>query len=138
MDIAASIAAITAALGLVKELKEIDASFDKAEMKLKLAELTGALADAKLGIIDAQDEVASRNKEIERLTAHLKFRDDETVVLKGYRYHTEAGEPKGRPYCPICEESGSLIRTITSSAPGHPITCPKCKSVFGYVAHFAE
>jgi len=39
----------------VKLLRETDVSLEKAETKLKLAELVGALADAKLELAEVQN-----------------------------------------------------------------------------------
>lgn len=43
---------IKAASDIVKLLKETNVSLEKAETKLKLAELVGALADAKLEVAE--------------------------------------------------------------------------------------
>ncbi|WP_243612680.1 hypothetical protein [Shimia aestuarii] len=58
MDLGSGLSAASTAIGIVRELREIDRSVDEAAYKLKLAELTEALADAKLALTDAKVKVA--------------------------------------------------------------------------------
>jgi hypothetical protein len=46
------IASMSAAIGLAKELVGINKAVDEATWKLKTAELTSALADAKMGVTE--------------------------------------------------------------------------------------
>ena len=57
MTLIEGLTAANLALGLVKDLREIDRSVDEAGFKLKLAELTSALADAKIALSDANLEL---------------------------------------------------------------------------------
>jgi hypothetical protein len=72
-----------------------------------------ALADAKISLIDARDEVDHRDKEISRLKETLRQRTEDTIVVKGMRYekHPDTGKAVGMPYCGRCEAmDGVLIR----------------------------
>ena len=53
------LSSIKAASDIAKLLKETDISLEKAETKLKLAELVGALADAKLELAEVQNLLLS-------------------------------------------------------------------------------
>jgi len=67
-------------------------------LKLKIADLTGKLADLKLTLIEAKEEVAERQAEIERLSGLLKHRS-ELIEAGGYKYDKTAdGKPKGHAY----------------------------------------
>ena len=57
MDIQGGLAAAASAIGIVKELRDIERSADEATFKLKIAELSAVLADTKLALIDAQVEI---------------------------------------------------------------------------------
>ena len=59
MDLLTGLTAANQAIGIVKDLREIDQSVDEASYKLKLAELSSALADAKLALADAKVEMAT-------------------------------------------------------------------------------
>ncbi|WP_106795594.1 hypothetical protein [Rhizobium sp. H4] len=134
MDITGTITAIGAALGVVKQLNEIDVHFDKADLKLKIAEITSALASAKLGLVDAEEVVRRKDAEIRKLSDQLKYKAENTTRLNSLLYDMEDGEPVGRPYCPICEENGSLIKVVQDLAgQGRLFNCPKCKAHLGHV-----
>ena len=138
MDIVGSISAVTAALGLVKELREIDAQFDKAEMKLKIAELTEALSDAKLGLVDVAQTLREKYEQIDKLKVSIQRRE-ETVERNGYRYRKgDNGDPVGKPFCPVCLEEGNFILTVNSFEDGRPTKCPRCKANFGNVSGYRE
>jgi len=136
MDVAGAISAVTAALGMVKELRAIDAQYDKAELKLKIADLTEALSDAKLGLVDVAQELKSKDAEIAALRDQLAFRAAKLVDQGHFRYFAnEEGNASGPPVCPICERKGLFIRLAqdrSKSAGGVTYVCPSCKSDFGY------
>jgi hypothetical protein len=86
MDLLSSLTAISQALGIAKELKEIDRGINEAEFKLKVAELMSALADAKVSLADAQSEVAALKEKLTEL---------------------EEG-----PRCPVCKAGRLLIDRV--------------------------
>ena len=53
-------------LEALKAIQEIDKNLDAAKYKLKVAELMSAVTDAKIALVDAREEVASKAKEIDR------------------------------------------------------------------------
>jgi DNA-directed RNA polymerase subunit M/transcription elongation factor TFIIS len=136
MDIVGSISAVSAALGLVKELRAIDAQFDKAELKLKIAELTEALSDAKLGLIDVAEELKAKDGLIAGLRERLEFREAKLVDTGKFRYFAdEAGKATGVPICPVCEKKGLhlvLAQDRSKGSGGVTYVCPSCKANYGY------
>ncbi|WP_457301316.1 hypothetical protein [Phyllobacterium sp. P5_D12] len=138
MDIAGAVSAITAALGFVKELSAIDVQADKAQLKLKIADITGALADAKLGLIDAMETVREKDKELAEAKAALKFRAENLIRVDGLFYDQKDGKPSGHPYCSVCLDAGSAINLARDiGAAGHPSKCPKCKGNYGMTSSYA-
>ncbi|MGO7133426.1 hypothetical protein AB9E06_21470 [Rhizobium leguminosarum] len=135
MDVVGSISAVTAALGLVRELRSIDTQFDKAELKLKITALTESLSDAKQGLIEVADQLRKKDEEIARLNALLSFRDEKLVDKGQFRYFAdEAGDAKGLPICPVCERKGNyLVLAQDRSKGAGRITyyCPGCKANYG-------
>ena len=131
MDITGGINAVTAAITLAKSLSDADKALDKATMKLEMAEMSGHLADAKLSLIDAREEVARLVAELHRVKEALKERA-KLVRYRGYHYPCDkAGQPIGTPYCPTCLSNGSgLYRLVGSNRMAHENHCPNCKNKF--------
>ncbi|GGD43364.1 hypothetical protein [Aureimonas glaciei] len=137
MDIAGSLAAVGSALTIVKELRAVDAQMDQATMKLKVAELTSALADAKLGLVDVADQLREKDAEISKLRDALRYREDNLISVNGLRYHTKGVHAVGAPICPVCEAKGLFLTVVRDvSSPGHPFKCPSCKANFGNATVF--
>jgi hypothetical protein len=135
MDIAGSLSAVTAALSLVKELREIDTQLDKAELKLKITDLTSALSDAKLGLIEIAEDVRAKESEITRLKNIIEFRETKLVDKGQFRYFADKnGNATGLPLCPLCEKTADFLSLTQDRSKGiGKITyyCPKCKSNYG-------
>lgn len=133
MDIAGTITAVGSALKIVKELREIDAHLDQASLKLKVAELTEALAEAKLGLVDVAEELKAKDTIIAQLNERMRYRAENLIDHKGFRYQQVDGVPKGRPYCPVCETKGIYVMVAQDrNTSGHPYKCPSCRADFGY------
>ncbi|MDW9787716.1 hypothetical protein GOC19_06390 [Sinorhizobium meliloti] len=136
MDIAGTLASVSAALGLVKELRSIDAQFDKAELKLKIADLTESLSEAKLGLVDVAQELQAKDAEIANLKEQLQFRAAKLVEQGSFRYFAdEHGKPTGVPICPVCEKKGLFLKLAqdrSKGAGGVTYACPSCKANYGY------
>jgi hypothetical protein len=137
MDIMAGLAALSQALTIAKELRQIEKGFNEAEFKLKVAELYSMLADAKVALADAKTEIEAREAEIKALTGQFQVRAA-TVEYEGYKYEQGPdGKPVGWPYCPICENEGRMVRTTYSGEVRGEGLCPYCKAVYRYVEDFA-
>jgi DNA repair exonuclease SbcCD ATPase subunit len=127
VDIMTALVTATQAIKLAQDLRGIDKAVDAADYKLKIAELTSALSDLKSALTDAKSELASKDAEIERLSKAL-HRSAELVEYHGYRYDKMPdGKPKGAPYCPVCEQKGTLIHLAKFNRIIH---CPNCNGSF--------
>ncbi len=134
IDFAVALASVTKGLEVLKTMQEIDKNYDAATYKRKIAELMSAVADAKMALIEAREDAASKDKEIDRLKDGLRFRHENTVVVRGFRYEKGQNEgPIGMPFCPRCDTiDGVLIRIAeTRGKDGYKAICPNCKSDFG-------
>lgn len=114
MDFSLALASAAQALNVVKQLREIDTAMSVADLKARMAELYGTLADVKIALSDAREVIHDREGEIKRL-------QDKISALT-------SGEA-----CPICTEGRMKV---TASKP-HPhfsfagvqertIKCDKC------------
>ncbi|WP_298355849.1 hypothetical protein [uncultured Litoreibacter sp.] len=71
-EIVTGLAAANQATQLVKELRSIDSSVDEASFKLKLAELTEALADTKVALSEAKLAIADKDGKLADLNQKLR------------------------------------------------------------------
>jgi hypothetical protein len=115
MEIGTSLGILSKALGIVKELKEIDKNFDMAHVRNQMADLYLSLADVKIALADAKQEISDKEKIITQL--------EEKIDL------SKKGEK-----CVLCE-NGYL--KVTASRP-HPefsfagvqertLSCTECR-----------
>jgi hypothetical protein len=137
MDPATVISSITTAIGFAKELIAVDKAVDEAVWKLKLAELTSALAEAKLGVVELNELVSARDSEIERLKKAFEFQG-KTIKIHDMVYEAqENGKPVGMPFCPRCLAiDGRHIKLAEIEKPGRPAQCPQCKSDFVHQSRY--
>ena len=133
MDVAALLSTISAAIGFARELNSVDVQVDQATLKLKIAELTGALAEAKLGLVEVADLMRDKDAEIAGLAKAIAYKAEHLVERGPYRYKAIEGHPLGLPFCPVCEGRGLFIHIVQHRGNGNGISyhCPACKSQFG-------
>ncbi|MEW8194302.1 MAG: hypothetical protein AB2793_11385 [Candidatus Thiodiazotropha sp.] len=130
MDISSAVQAIATAIGIAKDLREIDRSVDEASFKLKLADLTESLADAKVSLVDAQNKLQEKDNEIERIKKAFEFRGT-TVTKHGFRYEDRGnGTPQGPPFCPRCETKDGFYILLNQYRGISDLQCPECKSKY--------
>ncbi len=127
-----SIAAFATALQALKAGTDIastiirsDRALAQAEMKLKLAELVGTLAESTLAVTEAQQAQVSMQAEIDRLRQALETKG--TVRKRGDAYFmlNERGDPSGDPYCLRCWEVDSRLIHLTRQLPD--FVCAECQ-----------
>jgi hypothetical protein len=130
-DPASVISTISAAIKLVGEIRDAGKAIDEAALKLKIADVTSALADAKLGAVELKEQLDNQGREIGRLKAAFAFKG-ETVEKNNMTYRAKDGRPIGMPYCPRCiAADGFYIQLTALETPGKPARCPQCKSDYG-------
>jgi hypothetical protein len=140
MDIVSGINAVSSALGIAKALRSIEKSYDEATYKAQVADLINALTDAKLAMAEAKEDLASKDKEIMRLTQSFEAKAMLVSGDGGYSYFSdENGNPVGYPACPKCEQvHGRVIQTKEHEFSGKS-RCPACSDVYHpvicYLAH---
>jgi predicted Zn-ribbon and HTH transcriptional regulator len=134
VDFVLGLQAAAAGLSVLKELNKVDNEYDKAGLKLKIAELSSALATVQITLAEAQSEAAKKNVEIAKLQSNFKQKT-EMVEHEGFMYRRSSnGRPLGRAYCPRCLDSGLLMMTTEWK---NGTRCPECKNeyfqmIFGF------
>lgn len=131
-SISGAISAVTQAISLAGQLREIDKNIITAELKMTLADLSSSLANAKLAMIDLQSELKQKDEEIDRLKKSL-VEKSKTIVVDGFYYRDNGeGEAVGWPFCQVClQEDGHFYQLTTAYAGKRVIRCPKCERQFG-------
>jgi DNA-directed RNA polymerase subunit M/transcription elongation factor TFIIS len=137
VDIAATLAVLGQAIGIAKDLREIDKGLDAGEFKARMAELYGSLADVKMALADAQEELRAKDKTIADLRANFEKRAD-LIEVYGYKYEKGSnGQPQGLPFCPRCEQNlGRYYRLAQIAGPRGQVKCPECKSDYAHVTGY--
>jgi hypothetical protein len=95
---------------------------------LKLAELMGALAEAKMGIADLRTGIEEKDAEIARLTKALA---NQSELRHDGSFYFKIGD--STPFCPRCWEVNSLCVHVSpevwDSKTGYYLReCPECES----------
>ena len=128
------IAAITAALSGIKSatdiaklIKNSGVSLEAAEIKLKLADLIEALADAKIELANVKELVASKEDEIKALEARLSIQG-KVVWEEPYYFLMVDDDGKDGPYCQKCYDSAKKLIRLQSPGRNGWWQCHECKS----------
>jgi hypothetical protein len=110
--ISGALTSLKTATEIAKLLRESNFSLEKAELKLKVADLISALADVKIELVDLQDTLIEKDKQIVALEAAFEIKD--TLIRKGDTYYKldEQGQKIGGPYCPRCWENDHKNRQL--------------------------
>ncbi|WP_421591105.1 hypothetical protein [Shinella sp. M27] len=131
MDWAGALSAVATAVGVAKDLREIDKGLDQAEMKAKLADVISNLADVRIALVDAREEMRAKDLEIARLKETFAFKAT-LVDVRGFKFETlPDGTPKGFPFCPRCEVSAGKLHRLSRPKFGSDLACPECKTPYG-------
>lgn len=132
-SIASAIQALKAASDMIKGMRGADFSLEKAELKLRLADLAESLVSARTAVLDAQQEIGelrARIAELERaqnLSERMEFRNNVYFVTG------ESGS-NARPYCPRCFDADDALIHLAELPPGFRdlarYSCANCKGTF--------
>jgi hypothetical protein len=132
-SIVAALQSVRAASDIVKGLRAVEASYQQAEFKTKIAELAELLADARLSVVDAQEEIQKLRQRITELELAEELRDK--LTMRDGVYYLLVGATEKGPYCVRCYESDQRLMPLTE-LPWHfqdfgRWKCPECEQMFG-------
>ena len=121
----AALGNLKTATEIAKLIKDSDLSLDKAEMKLKLADLISALADAKLDIVSLQEKLADAEGRIKQIEAerdqHANVRWQEPL------YWLDGESASDGPYCQHCYDSVRKLMRLQGDDTGW-YRCTVCQN----------
>lgn len=130
MDIAAIgslLGSLKTATDIAKYIRESDISLEKAEAKLKLAELVSALADVKIEAAEVQQAILERDELIRTLKAEAQLRVD--LIWKQPCYVLANAQGKEEPYCQNCYDSEQKLSRLHTDELGY-FECRVCEQSF--------
>lgn len=78
--ISTAITALKTAIDIAKAINDTDKSLEKAELKMKIATLMEALADAKIQMIYTKEIIQQKDAEIKELETSLEKRETASVL----------------------------------------------------------
>jgi hypothetical protein len=116
---------IKTATDLAKLIKDSDVSLEKAETKLKLAELINALADAKIEIAGVQELLIEKDKAITGLQESLEVKNN-LKWEKPYYWLEQNGTKEG-PFCQHCYDNNNKLLRLQGDGDGYWY-CTACKN----------
>lgn len=121
----AILGSIKIAFEITKMLRETDASLEKAESKMRLAELISALADAKIEVTEIQQVLLDKDAEIRGLKEKLKLK--EQLQWESPYYWRIDGSQKDGPYCQHCYDKNQELIRLQGNGEGY-WQCTACKN----------
>jgi hypothetical protein len=118
---------IKTATDIARLIKDAGITLEKAETKMKFAELIEALAEAKIQAADIQETIIAKDATIRKLEEDLAIREQVRYVAPFY--WRAQGDNKDGPFCQPCyDKDHKLIRLQTSD--NKVWICHVCSSVF--------
>ena len=135
VSVSSLLSSLKTATDIAKLIRESDVSLEKAETKLKLAELVSALADAKLEAAEIQQALVDRDKEIRRLADAAKLKADLRWEQPCYFLkNAQGGED---PYCQRCYDSEQKLSRLHTDGNGS-FHCRVCKQTYKTAGRIAK
>jgi hypothetical protein len=129
-SIVTALDALKHATEILRLLRSADSVYEKAELKMKIAELAEAVATARLSVIEAQSEIQALKNQIARTSEEARAK---VVKREGVYFMTEEGEESG-PFCPRCFEADGrrmpLTRFTGAFTTFGKYNCPQCKATY--------
>lgn len=131
MSVTSALVGIKNAIDIARIIKDSNSSIEKAEINLKIADLIGALADAKVAIATIQEDMAEKDAEITKLKNELKISGNIFYESPYYFIKVDDKSERDGPFCQKCYDSNrKLIRLQSQETKGYWL-CKECEN--GYM-----
>jgi CRISPR/Cas system-associated protein Cas10 (large subunit of type III CRISPR-Cas system) len=131
--ISAFLSSVKTATEIAKALREVDVSLEKAETKLKIADLMDALAEARIKAAEIQDVIQEKDKRIAELESAFETKAKLIRQEDAYFEINASGNPFGAPYCSHCwEVNHKPIHLHRERENMWDYVCPACKNSYSY------
>jgi hypothetical protein len=126
--IASVLSSLKVATEIANLLRGSDLSLDKAEAKLKLADMLNALADARIELATLRGTMQEKDARIAELEEAFSLK--EALVLQGDAYYLKDGKRlTDGPFCVKCWEGDHEARRLVKAV-GTKLICQACSSIY--------
>jgi hypothetical protein len=126
-SIGSLLGSLKTATEIARFIRESDISLEKAETKLRLAELIAALADARIEAADVQQAILARDEEIRQLKAAAKLRGD--LLWRQPCYFLKNADGQEEPYCQNCYDAEGKLARLHTDGDGL-FQCRVCRQTY--------
>ncbi len=126
-SISAALTSIKTAADITKLISNTDSSLERAETKLQLAELTSALAEAKLEVTEIQQLLIDKDALIRALQEQLALREQLQWEAPYYWLNNDSG--KEGPFCQYCFDADAKQVRLQGNGSGF-WRCTVCKNTY--------
>lgn len=126
-SISTMLTSVKTAVEIAKLLKDSGLTLEKAEAKLKLAELIDALAEIKMQLADVRVLLLEKDEEISQLQEEMKIKGNMVFERPYYWLKTEKG--KDGPFCQVCFEKDNRPIRLQNKGVGFWI-CEVCETTY--------
>jgi hypothetical protein len=139
MDIVSAISTAASSLRMAAEvgraLAESSGTLERAELKLRLADMMGAVADARSHLAEIQEATAEQQREIARLRDAFEQRESTVRWHDAYYKANAEGKPAGRAYCAKCWDDSQRLRLLATHPGNYRVRlCRTCNSEYDNLA----
>jgi hypothetical protein len=130
MDIAtigSMLSSVKTASEIAKYIKDSGLSLEKAEAKMKLADLISSLADVKLEAAEIQQIILEKDERIRELESQAKVRNE--LKWREPCYFLSNNEGIEEPFCQHCYDASKSLSRLHSDNKGRYV-CRVCDNVY--------
>jgi hypothetical protein len=124
-SVSSLLGSLKAATEIAKFFRESDLTLEKAEAKMKLADLISALADAKIEASQVQQDLHEKDQEILRLQSRIRMK--ESLTWEQPYYWAETDGRKDGPFCQHCYDGEGKVVRLQGDGRGY-WNCKVCKN----------
>lgn len=128
-SITAALSAIKSAADIAELIKKSSSSLEEAEIKLKLAELIGNLADSKMEIANVKISMMEKEDEIRQLKEKNRI-EYEIEWCDPYYFIVKENENKEGPYCQRCYDANKQLIRLQSPHKDGFWECKQCEKTY--------
>ena len=96
----------------------------RAELQFKIGELATLLIDARVSMVDAQEENTELRRKVMELEQEKNTRES-LAYRHGASWRTDSGGKVEGPFCPRCHDADSKVIRMANRGNGY-ICCPDC------------
>jgi hypothetical protein len=130
-EISAALSSVNTAIQIAKTAIGVQ---QDVSIKLEINKMLDAVLEAKAGLLEASDKIASLQEELRQAKAQLSAQTDlknydYVQLTTGARVIALKGEDAGLHYCPTCFEAKEL-RVLQTERDDSFLRCYSCKGVF--------